>query len=343
MSAELRAQVALACRVIALEGYVDLTLGHVSAREPGSRTIWIKRKGPALDEVGPDDVIALALDDADPLTSPDYHLETYIHTEVYRRRPDVSAVIHGHPLYATALGSTDGQLHILTHDAVLFVDGLGIFDEGPDLVTDAARAVRVAEALGHRRAALLRNHGIVIAAEDVRWAVLTALVLERAIRLQAIATDLGGLRPMSDVDAAGCRREIPRAFLDEYWDAWVGRAQSGRHAGEPLTMRIEPRINGAPTSLDVQPHDLLLDVLRERLGLTGAKRSCDVQVCGTCTVLVDGLPTSACTYLAVGRTLASDDDRGLRDTRSTTASRTFTRRGRQVASARPGWCSASMP
>jgi carbon-monoxide dehydrogenase small subunit len=64
-------------------------------------------------------------------------------------------------------------------------------------------------------------------------------------------------------------------------------------------MLIEPRINGDATPLDVEPQELLLDVLRERLGLTGAKRSCDVQVCGTCTVLVDGRPTSSCTYLAV--------------------------------------------
>ena len=64
-------------------------------------------------------------------------------------------------------------------------------------------------------------------------------------------------------------------------------------------MRIEPRLNGRLTPLDVEPQDLLLDVLRERLELTGAKRSCDVQVCGTCTVLVDGLPVSSCTYLAV--------------------------------------------
>ena len=49
----LREQVAIACRVIALEGYVDLTLGHVSGRQPASRTIWIKRKGVALDEVEP--------------------------------------------------------------------------------------------------------------------------------------------------------------------------------------------------------------------------------------------------------------------------------------------------
>jgi carbon-monoxide dehydrogenase small subunit len=49
---------------------------------------------------------------------------------------------------------------------------------------------------------------------------------------------------------------------------------------------------------DLEPQELLLDVLRDSLGLTGAKRSCDVQVCGACTVLVDGLPVSSCCYLA---------------------------------------------
>jgi len=58
-------------------------------------------------------------------------------------------------------------------------------------------------------------------------------------------------------------------------------------------------VNGQPWELHVPAHALLLDVLRDRLGLKGAKRSCDVQVCGACTVLVDGAPVSACTYLAV--------------------------------------------
>lgn len=57
-------------------------------------------------------------------------------------------------------------------------------------------------------------------------------------------------------------------------------------------------LNGRLQEIDVQPHELLLDVVRERLGLTGAKRSCDVQVCGACTLLVDGRPVSACTTLA---------------------------------------------
>jgi aerobic-type carbon monoxide dehydrogenase small subunit (CoxS/CutS family) len=63
-------------------------------------------------------------------------------------------------------------------------------------------------------------------------------------------------------------------------------------------IEVELTLNGEAVQLTVAPAELLLDVLRERLGLTGAKRSCDAEVCGTCTVLVDGGPVSACTYLA---------------------------------------------
>jgi len=59
------------------------------------------------------------------------------------------------------------------------------------------------------------------------------------------------------------------------------------------------RVNGREHLRDVPAQELLLDLLRDSLGLTGAKRSCDVQVCGACTVLVDGLPVSSCCYLAV--------------------------------------------
>jgi carbon-monoxide dehydrogenase small subunit len=73
-------------------------------------------------------------------------------------------------------------------------------------------------------------------------------------------------------------------------------------------MRIVVELNGAQTSLDVEPQEFLLDVLREDLGLTGAKQSCDAQVCGACTVLVDGAPVSSCLYLAAetdGRTVTT--------------------------------------
>ncbi len=61
---------------------------------------------------------------------------------------------------------------------------------------------------------------------------------------------------------------------------------------------ISLKVNGTDYEIEVEPHELLLDVVRNRLGLTGAKRSCDVQVCGACTLLLDGRPVSSCTLLA---------------------------------------------
>ena len=78
--------------------------------------------------------------------------------------------------------------------------------------------------------------------------------------------------------------------------------------------RVRITVNGREQELEIPAHALLLDVLRDRLDLKGAKRSCDGEVCGACTVLVDGLAVSACTYLAVeadGRTVLTVE--GLAD------------------------------
>lgn len=63
-------------------------------------------------------------------------------------------------------------------------------------------------------------------------------------------------------------------------------------------MKISFQLNGTPASLEIEPRETLAEVLRNRCRLTGVKLSCESQVCGTCTVLVDDLPVSACTYLA---------------------------------------------
>jgi aerobic carbon-monoxide dehydrogenase small subunit len=63
-------------------------------------------------------------------------------------------------------------------------------------------------------------------------------------------------------------------------------------------MQLRMRVNGGEVELEIEPREMLLDVVRDRLGLTGAKRSCDLQVCGACTLLVDGTPVSACCTLA---------------------------------------------
>jgi L-fuculose-phosphate aldolase len=225
----LREQVAWACRILALEGYADLTLGHVSARAHDTETVYIKRKGVALDEVEPDDVVDLA----DP--SATLHLETVLHTEIYKRRPDIGAVVHGHPPYTTAFSATEGTLELLTHDAILFTDGVSVFEETADLITDEEQGRAVAEALGDRRAVILRNHGVVIADKDVPWAVLGAVTLERAIRLQSIAPTLGKLRPMPHDWAERMHADkYQDRFVEEYWAAWVRKVRrTGADEGMP--------------------------------------------------------------------------------------------------------------
>ena len=176
--------------------------------------VWIKRKGVALDEVEPDDVVSL--DDTDAVL----HLETVLHTGVYRAREDVGAVVHGHPPHATALGATTAELALLTHDGILFADGVGRFDD-PDLIVDDDQGDRVASALGRRRAVLMQNHGVLVVGKDVPWAVLTAITLERAARLQSIASTLGELRPIAPELALQLLPVKYRdEFVDEYWAAW---------------------------------------------------------------------------------------------------------------------------
>jgi len=62
---------------------------------------------------------------------------------------------------------------------------------------------------------------------------------------------------------------------------------------------ISLKVNGLERNVEVEPRMTLLDLVREQFGLTGAKLGCDIQVCGACTVLLDGKPVSACSFLAV--------------------------------------------
>jgi xanthine dehydrogenase YagT iron-sulfur-binding subunit len=85
----------------------------------------------------------------------------------------------------------------------------------------------------------------------------------------------------------------------------------------PANVELQVRVNGEPRSLLVDTRITLLDLLREQLGLTGAKKGCDHGQCGACTVLVDGLRINSCLALAVAHQaadivtvegLADDDD-----------------------------------
>jgi L-fuculose-phosphate aldolase len=226
---QLAVDVAWGSRILAWAGQGDLTLGHVSGRRPAASVMFMKRKGLGLEEVTPSDILQIDLDGRKVRGEGAVHLEVVLHSAVYRARADVSAVIHAHPPYATAFGATDAALEFLTHDSVLFADGVGVFEDDAGLITTAAQGGSIAAALGGRRALLLRNHGVLVVGKSVAWAVLTALTLERAITLQAIARSLGAPRPISAAMATAMMPDKYRDdFVDEYWQYWIRQV---RHAG----------------------------------------------------------------------------------------------------------------
>ena len=97
---------ARAHRILDLEGHNDMSLGHLSWRDPGGRGLWLKRGNIGLEEVQDSDFILLSFDgevlEGDGLR----HLEWPIHSEILRARPDVNVVAHTHPFHATALSAT---------------------------------------------------------------------------------------------------------------------------------------------------------------------------------------------------------------------------------------------
>ena len=160
--------------------------------------------------------------DGDLESAHDMHLEAVLHTEVYRRRPDVRCVVHGHPVHATALGAAHADLAFLSHDAVLFKEGLASLEEVPELIVGRSQGQVVADALGERSTLLMRNHGVLLVGEDVRWAVLRGVTLERAVQVQAAAASLGSLRPVPEDFVEPLHDMKYRdAFMQEYWDAWI--------------------------------------------------------------------------------------------------------------------------
>jgi ribulose-5-phosphate 4-epimerase/fuculose-1-phosphate aldolase len=180
---ELRELVATAGAVLYQQGLTDY-LGHCSARVPGTDRVIIKPKhsktvrSPA--ELGPADMIVIDLDgnliegsDAPPA-------ECFIHTEIYRARPDVQAVVHTHQRAATLLGIIGaGLLPVLHVPAVLTNGGTMPIWPCPMLVTGPELGRKLAASLGTAGLCHLQGHGIVSVAPDIRRAAVTAVAVEQ--------------------------------------------------------------------------------------------------------------------------------------------------------------------
>jgi ribulose-5-phosphate 4-epimerase/fuculose-1-phosphate aldolase len=215
MARDLRAEVVLGGRVLAHAGLSDMVWGHVSVRDADDRGVWMKAGGQGFEEVTQETV--LLVDPAGEVLAGEgeRHSEYPIHTEILRARPDANSVVHVHPFHAMALAASAVELQAFSHIGGVFSGGVRRYDDAPGLVTTAEEGEALAAALGDDRALFLVGHGIVTVGASVGVAVTTAIMLERACRLQLLAEGYGGVaRPFG-------AQEYAHALADDYLlSAW---------------------------------------------------------------------------------------------------------------------------
>lgn len=223
---EIRELLALGCRVLGAAGHGDLVWGHLSMRDPAGRGVWMKASGWGFEEVMPDRVLLVDRDGGVLEGAGRRHVEYPIHTEIMAVRADVNAVAHTHSAAAVAFGATGRALQPVSHEATLFVPpDIARFTKTGDLILTPELGGSLAEVLGDRNAALMVNHGVVVAAPDVPTAVVTTVLLDAACEMNLRVLAAGGAARVSPEAEALAKREhcYPAPLLRQAWDYLVRR------------------------------------------------------------------------------------------------------------------------
>jgi L-fuculose-phosphate aldolase len=200
-------RLALGHRILAMEGHNDITLGHMSLRDPQGRGVWLKRPRRGLDEIfGIEDFVLIDFDGKLLQSDGPCHSEWPIHTEIMKARPDVNVVGHTHAHYSVLFSAAEQELKALNHEGANLIDNLARFRETAGLINTVALGRSLADALGHKSVVLMKNHGITFVGAGAEEATLYGLFMERACRAQIEIAATGW--PWTTPDDAGYDRKM---------------------------------------------------------------------------------------------------------------------------------------
>jgi L-fuculose-phosphate aldolase len=210
---------AAACRILAREGHESGLAGQVTARGEDSGTWWTLQFGYGFDEATPERMV-LVDEDLKPLQGGRPNPGVRFHVWIYRRRPDVQAIIHTHPPHASALAATGAPLKIAHMDSSMLY-GTAHLPEWPGVPVADDEGRIIAGALGAAKTILLANHGLLAAGASVEEATYLAVFMERASRMQLLAAAAGGVKEVKPELAREARdfllqRSIVRGTF-AYW------------------------------------------------------------------------------------------------------------------------------
>ncbi len=212
----LKQQLADALTMLERAEVIDFN-GHMSCRLPGSEHILINSGKSVRSALGPDDIIAIDMDgrpvDGDVVPPMEFH----IHTEIYRRRADVTAVAHTHPVWSTLFSMTGRKVEPVTMQAAV-MGPIRTFDKTAS-INQKPLAEELALSLGQDRVVMLKSHGAVIAGSDIVEAFVLAIYLEETARRQYLARALGTpyVLAAKEVETIGANLRKPH-LLRKVWD-----------------------------------------------------------------------------------------------------------------------------
>lgn len=190
---EVLKDLAIAHRILEMEGHGDMSMGHLSYRDPEGRGAWLKRGNLGFEEVFEDDFILIDWDGNILEGTGLRHLEWPLHTEMMLARPDINVVGHSHPFYSIVLSATQSNLGAFSNEGVWFEEtGVPHFTLTSNLVDTRSLGEAHAQAIGQSDAVLLRNHGASFVGESVRDATLAGIFLEKAAKMQ-VHVEMTGL------------------------------------------------------------------------------------------------------------------------------------------------------
>jgi L-fuculose-phosphate aldolase len=161
----------------------------------------MKPAGFSFEEIRPQQLIVCDLDGKKIEGRYERHSEVFIHTELYKARPDVQCVVHTHAAYATAFGSLRQPIRPISHEGSIFAGKLPLFEYTTALIRTPELGQVLAKTVGEARGALMRNHGLVMVGTSVQEATIFAALLEKACRVQLLATASGEPSWSSDEEA----------------------------------------------------------------------------------------------------------------------------------------------
>lgn len=193
-----RQKLALTCRILFEGGHDSGLAGQITCRGEQPGTYYTQRLGLGFDEISAGNLL-LVDEDLTVLQGAGMpNPANRFHSWVYRARPDVTCIIHTHPLHIAALSMLEVPLEISHMDTCPLFEDCAFLKDWPGVPVGNEEGEIISAALGDKKAILLSHHGQLVAGASIEEACVLAMLMERAAKMQLLAMPAGDIRPIPE-------------------------------------------------------------------------------------------------------------------------------------------------